>query len=909
MKVFLSAVSAQFKACRDELASDLRAIGCEVKVQEDFQQGARTLAEKIEEYVAECDRVIALVGDAYGFEVLNVAAAPVDPPRSYTQWEYAVAMGDRRDGSRAAAKDVYVYFASDDFLVANSVDQPDEHAVRQRLFKEQLKASDKHWSQFSNSDQLCRRVLRDGWKMQRRPDKPRNLPYDSIGTLFKGRKEFLSTIGESLSGASRATVVSTVHGLGGVGKTRLAIEYALLHEPEYSALLFVTADTPEAFRRNLASLCGPLVLNLDERNAKEEDVRVAAALRWLREHPGWFLIVDNVDSARAVAEVEGALGKLAGGHVLVTSRIAQWSAGIETHELDVLDEEAGVAFLLERTGDRRKVTMTDDTDARALAKEVDGLALALEQSAALISKLRVSFAEYLLRWRARESKLREWHDELLMKYPRSVAVTWNTSFEQLGAASRALLNCLCWFASEPVPRTVFDSIAAQEAIASRDVALDAESETEDVEDAIAELASFSLLKWEKGNDAFRMHRLVAEIMRERESKEIRKKSLRAALAIVNAWVPDDPPPQDVRSWNRWNPIRPHAEAIVAAADIEGLDTLSTRLMGGLARYLRARGVWDDAERLYRRALAIDLQGYGPDHPSVATHLNDLAQVLQATNRLAEAEPLMRRVLAIDTKRDGPDHPNVAIDLANLALLLKATNRSAEAEPLMRRALEIDEQSYGPDHPDVAIDLANLAFLLVGTNRFAEAEPLMWRALKIDEQSYGPGHPMVAGHFNNLAQLLGATNRLADAERLMRRALEIDEQSYGPNHPSVARDLNNLAELLRNTNRLAEAEPLIRRALVIDERSYGPDHPDVARDLNNLALLLKATDRLTEAEPLTQRQLAIFLTFAAATGHSHPHQQLAVANYAELLRQMDHSDEQVRAKLHEVGRPFGAYLSD
>ena len=103
----------------------------------------------------------------------------------------------------------------------------------------------------------------------------------------------------------------------------------------------------------------------------------------------------------------------------------------------------------------------------------------------------------------------------------------------------------------------------------------------------------------------------------------------------------------------------------------------------------------------RRALAIDEKSYGPEHPNVATDLNNLALLLQATNRLEEAEPLMRRALAIDEKSYGPEHPNVATDLNNLAQLLQATNRLAEAEPLMRRALAIDEKSYGPEHPNVA----------------------------------------------------------------------------------------------------------------------------------------------------------------------------------------------------------------
>ncbi|MEI6535781.1 MAG: tetratricopeptide repeat protein, partial [Verrucomicrobiaceae bacterium] len=118
-------------------------------------------------------------------------------------------------------------------------------------------------------------------------------------------------------------------------------------------------------------------------------------------------------------------------------------------------------------------------------------------------------------------------------------------------------------------------------------------------------------------------------------------------------------------------------------------------------------------------------------------LNDYAHLLQATSRLKEAEPLMRRALAIDEQNFGSDHPIVAINLNNLATLLQVTNRLTEAEPLMRRALAIDEQSYGPDHPTAARDINNLATLLQVTNRLTEAEPLMRRALAIDEQSYGP----------------------------------------------------------------------------------------------------------------------------------------------------------------------------
>jgi hypothetical protein len=326
--------------------------------------------------------------------------------------------------------------------------------------------------------------------------------------------------------------------------------------------------------------------------------------------------------------------------------------------------------------------------------------------------------------------------------------------------------------------------------------------------------------------------------------------------------------------------------------VAGLLDRQACLLNEIARY-------EDAEPLFRRALAIDEASYGNDHPNVARDLNNMAELLLATNRLAEAEPLMRRGLAIVEASYGSDHPKVAISLNNLALVLKATNRLAEAEPLMRRALAIVEASYGSDHPKVAGNLNSLSLLLQDTNRPAEAEPLMRRALAIDEASYGPDHPDVATDLNNLALLLYSTNRLAEAEPLMRRGLAIYEASYGNDHPNVATCLNNLALLLQDTNRLAEAEPLMRRALAIDEVSYGNDHPDVARDLNNLALLLQATNRLEEADPLSGRAARIFLS---SLGLDHPNTQKVKGTYLKILQAQSLPEIEIEAKLAALEHP-------
>ncbi|MGO9771919.1 MAG: hypothetical protein ACLPSW_20700 [Roseiarcus sp.] len=158
--------------------------------------------------------------------------------------------------------------------------------------------------------------------------RPKNLPFASLGSLFKGREEALEKLHEALSAeAGTAIVGRTLHGLGGIGKTRLAVEYALQHESEHSALLFLRADTPATLDSSLAAPAGPDILDLPEKDAREDAVKIAAALGWLQNHPGWLMILDNVDDAPAVAAVAKLLARLSGGrHPTIASAHPAWAA-------------------------------------------------------------------------------------------------------------------------------------------------------------------------------------------------------------------------------------------------------------------------------------------------------------------------------------------------------------------------------------------------------------------------------------------------------------------------------------------------------------------------------------------------------------------------------------------------------
>jgi tetratricopeptide (TPR) repeat protein len=918
-RIFLSAVTSEFGKARDAVAADLRSREALLRVQSDFRQeaGSDTTLKKLHDYICDCSAVVCVIGKRSGALPPPKAAEPFAhillsgiAKASYTQWEFFFARHFKRRLSIYIATDGY----EPDLAAPTGEDDPElQRAFLDHIVKEE--GLDR--SYFTNEDQLARAVLKEDWP-KKRTGKPIALPYPSLGSLFKGRDEFLKELHASLSrGSGRTAIVgSALYGLGGIGKTRAAVEYAWAHHHDYAALLFVIAETPEALQRNLAAMVGPLVLNLPEQHETEENVRLRAVLDWLKEYPGWLLILDSLDTPEALEEAENLLSTLTGGRVLVTSRLANFAGHFDPLELDVLSVEDAVAFLLERTERRRHETPDDAETARQLALDLGQLALALEQAGAYVVKLGISFSRYRELWRGNWDKVAGWSDERITKYPRAVAVTWQTSVDQLTPAGRRLLERLAWFAPEPIPNFLLEvpvpDVAGDDlehgpigltlsapSVSSPGLTgrssnhdrglLDRPDEpgddsTEGVKligntlaDALADLADYSLARRNPDKQEFSIHRLVQEVTRRGLVEQERRRSLVEALAWMDAAFIGNP--EDVRTWPRLDPLAPHVRVIVDHADSAGINDPTTRLMNQLGLLLKSKARRIEAEPLHRRALAISEASCGPDHRDVARDLNDLAELLRITNRLNEAEPLYRRALAIFEASYGPDHPEVAVGLNNHALLLKATNRRNEAEPLLRRALAIDEASYGPDHLEVAVDLNNLAELLSTANRSNEAEPLLRRALAIFEASCGPDHPHVARGLHNLAHMLKDTNRLPEAEPLCRRALAIFEASYGPDHPEVATGLGNLAELLQVTNRLTDAESLYRRALAIFEASYGCEHPSVATTLSNLAGLLQVTNRLTDAEPLYRRALAIF---EASYGRDHPSTVTVLTNLFVLL---------------------------
>ncbi|MGC2220875.1 MAG: tetratricopeptide repeat protein [Methylocella sp.] len=688
IRLFLSTVSDEFRAYRDQLRGDLTRPNVEVKVQEDFKDLGGVTLEKLDDYIKACDAVVHLVGDMTGADAKEFSTkAILDrypdlpgklPPLgdalakgigiSYTQWEAWLALYH--------GKVLLIAKAADAAPRGPAYAPTDASRAAQQAHLARLRAVERYpGSTFTSPDNLAKQIaytaILDLLAKAPSPRKPNNLPFASLGPLFKGRALFLEKLHTALTrtGAGKAAATATaLQGLGGVGKTRAAIEYALRHADDYSALVFVRAEMPERLEVGLAALAGAETLDLPEKEAREDAVKISAVLAWLEHHPIWLMILDNVDDRKAAVAVEKLMPKLSGGRVLITGRVANFSAAVEMLPLDVLDTGDATAFLLERTQGLRAETPDDNSLAQELAEKLGRLALGLEQAGAYIATKRIGIARYLKLWQENRAKVLHWFDKNLMSYDHNagLAATWAASVEQLTPAGRRLLERLAVFAPALVPESLLD------------VATPGDDADFDAHDALADLFAYSLASRVAAADgraaapAFAVHRLVQDFTQRGLEAAKHRQVLEEALGWVDAAFVGDP--TDVRSCATLDPLAPHALALARRADEAGVPEPTARLMISLGLLFKAKSRYAEAEPLYRRALAIDEASYGPDHPDVATALNNLAQLLSDTNRLAEAEPLMRRALAITEASYGPDHPDVAIRLNNLAQLLSDTNR-------------------------------------------------------------------------------------------------------------------------------------------------------------------------------------------------------------------------------------------
>jgi len=675
--------------------------------------------------------------------------------------------------------------------------------------------------------------------------------------FFTGREAELEWLHTRLRTAGRAVLSQTqaISGLGGVGKTQTVLEYAHQYRGDYDAVFWISAASELELRTEYAQIAARLGLPHD---AADAEGAMRAARRWLESSPDrrWLLVFDNADDPHVLKVLQGWLpsGSPA-GDMLVTSRarVLEALGLVSPLALETLPAAESTAFLLKRTG-REQAGAGEVTGAAELARELDGLPLALEQAAAYVLDRDVPFAEYLASYRRQRLALLEQRGPQSGAYPQTVATTWLLNFQQVAAESAAaaeLLQLSAFLGAGAIPFELLE--AGRGELGPTLGAALAADESLSVYELLKPLARFSLVRVDRTERTYSLHRLVQEVTKGQLSEASRRAWAERAVRGLNAAFPSP----DFENWATCERLAQQglaASELIATCGLQS--NLSARLLNDVAYYLKARGQYAVAESRYQQALEIRRQVLGEQHPDFASSLNNLAALYGATGRYEQAEPLYQQALEISRQVLGEQHPDFAQSLNNLAEFYRATGRYEQAEPLYQQALEIRRQVLGEQHPDFASSLNNLALLYDLTGRYEEAEPLYQQALEISRQVLGEQHPDFAQSLNNLAGLYSAAGRYEQAEPLFQQALEIRRQVLGEQHPDFADSLNDLAALYLATGRYEQAEPLYQQALEIRRQVLGEQHPDLASSLNNLAFLYDATGRSEQAERLYQQALEI-----------------------------------------------------
>jgi tetratricopeptide (TPR) repeat protein len=555
-------------------------------------------------------------------------------------------------------------------------------------------------------------------------DIPHNIPFRGSGT-FVGRQDVLATLHQALHRTDRVAI-SALTGMGGIGKTELAVQYARAHVQDYpGGVCWLHARAERLVAQLIEYAQNTLMLDVpQERNG--QPVTLAQQLAWCWQY--WepagkvLLVLDDVTELMPCRPI--LLAPVERFRILLTSRRRALDPSFVELSLEVLSPDAALTLMQRFVGNDRLTA--ESSTAEALCAWLGYLPLGLELVGRYLAQDRgVSLA-------AMWDQLQEAHQPLeeaslegeypLMTAQWGVRAAFELSWHELDADAQDVARLLSLCAPAAILWEL--AIRGMQQVKGEDYR---------IRSARRQLDNLHLVqRVETMADALKLHPLIREFLQGKlvsataplMAQDALQRAFTTVMVDMAQHIPPTPPWEMIQAIS---PVIPHlAEVAQQLTDSLGDDEIVWPFVG-LARFYEGQGLYTLAEPWSQACLNTAQKRLGAEHPDVATSLNNLAALYRAQGRYAEAEPLYQRALAIYEQVLGPDHPDVAGSLNNLAMLYRAQGRYAEAEPLHQRALAIYEQVLGPAHPDVATVRENSAVLLADRQRNAEpSKPLLQR---------------------------------------------------------------------------------------------------------------------------------------------------------------------------------------
>jgi tetratricopeptide (TPR) repeat protein/transcriptional regulator with XRE-family HTH domain len=687
-----------------------------------------------------------------------------------------------------------------------------------------------------------------------------------------------------------------IKGLGGIGKTQTAVEYAYrAHEQgRYTHTLWINAASEEGILTSFVALADQLP-GLRSLPRTDQQKLVVAAIRWLEqcEQP-WLLIADNADD---LDMVQPYLPRQGNGCILFTTRANAVGFCASSVEVDPMGLIEGTHLLLRRA--RRFAGASDEEidEASNIAVELGQFPLALDQAGAYIEETGCSLRDYREIYQRHRHALLARRGRQTTAYPDSIATTWSLSFqhvEQANPAAADLLRLCAFLSPDQIPEELLIEGARYWPPALQQAAADRFAFNQ----MISDLLMFSLVKRLAEDRLLSIHRLVQVVQIERMGLQEQRQWAERLICAVNAVFPRDPKDNE-EAWPfclRYLEqaqacdalIQQHRLLLPEAADLldrtavylteralyglaeplyqralwiweqqsEAKPLQVARLMGNLASLYRNWGKYTEAEELYQRALRFLREQESSDDLLMANLLQGLANIHYVQAQYVEAEELYQQVLDILKRQGSSVDLLMGNSLHGLANVYNSQGKYVEAEELYQRVLRIMEFHLGVDKIRLMMVLSGLGHVYVQQEEYAEAEAAYQRALDVVERNKESDHPDATYPLIGIAFVYTRQGKYMEAEPFYLRALRIREAYLGPDHLQVSYPVYELANLYAQQGRYEEAESLYWRAVSIREQALGPDNPLHSDPLRGLANLYLRQGKYAEAEPIYQRALRI-----------------------------------------------------
>ena len=782
------------------LADRLRVAGIDCQLDQYEESPAEGWPRWMDRQIRQADVVLCICDEAYYRKVsgLDSSASGLG-----AKWEGLLIYQHLYDASGANAKFVPVLFESGE---VRHIPDPIRGATHYRVSTEDGYL--KLYRRLSGQQAVLKPELGPSIPL---PPRERstlriwNVPF-TRNPSFTGRDAVFRILAESRGGASTVGIRDALSGMGGIGKTQTAVEYAYRDRHAYTAVLWFQADSLDDLHRSFNEVAR--LLGLREANAENQREIIAAVTAWLQKNDGWLCIFDNVETPGSIAHLLSPNPK---GHTLVTSRTHSFDVlGIQHPiSLSVFQQAEAVDFLQGRVR-RHDASASEIAALRELADELGYLPLALEQAAAYIVAREVPVRAYLTSYQKSRLQLLERDRPIAGTSRLTVGTTWALNFVQVNALSVAagdLLRVAAFLAPDSIPLQLLRISRQHLGPVLSDALHSIDEDPVVLYDLLHHLLTFSLIKLDHRSEAFSVHRLVQEAVKGNLGPSEQKEWAQRVVAALNNAFPEASFP----NWPLCEQLAPHlrvAAALVAEYGI-GLEHASHLLNEG-ASYLRMRGNYVDAEEIHKQSLALRESSLSSNNQAIAESLNDLAFVYVDQFDYAKAEPLFVRALAI-AESAGPQDRELALYLMNLGNLYVKMGDCEKAEPFIQRAMSVWDAPSGQEYFQASL-LNSQAEVLLGLGKFEEARVAAESALTIRKRI---GNLMrTAASYTTLAYAYLKLERLAVSDMLFGQALTALEEVYGPRHRELILALERYSELLRATGRSDAARDTGARARAI-----------------------------------------------------------------------------------------------